>query len=208
MNATDPPPVEVLVINGSLRSGSYNRGLVDALREIIEGFPSLSFDELQDWDTIPLVNVDLIVSGSLPASVQRTVDRIREADAVLVVTPEYCYGPPGGLKNLLDWQALPNPARSSFRHKPVGVLGASIGDLGTLRAQLALRTSFLFMDALVMGKPEVYVSNAASKFDDTGALQDEATRQLLTRFVDDFVEHSHSALRRQLPTLGREFLYT
>ena len=200
--------LNVLAISGSLRTKSFNSGLVDALVQSAEHTESMKITKLEDWASLPMLNVDLLDAKGLPRTVQEVNQRIREADAVIIVTPEYCYGPPGGLKNLLDWQSLPDPADNTLRHKPVALLGASIGNFGTQRAQAALRTSLLFMDAVVMGKPEVYISNATAKFDDDGRLVHDGTAALLGRFLNDFEEHAAATLQRKLPLLVREFLFT
>ena len=95
-----------------------------------------------------------------------------------MATPEYNYGVPGVLKNALDWMSRP-PAESPLRHKPVAIMGASTGNFGTARAQLALRQTFQFIESYVLPKPEVMVFRAAERFDDDGELTDETTRELV-----------------------------
>ncbi|WP_433297091.1 NADPH-dependent FMN reductase [Pseudonocardia sp. CA-142604] len=198
-----PTVLQVLAICGSLRSGSYNAGLV---RELLVAAPaSMSIDVLDGIDRLPLVNNDLVVDGAPPESVLRLDDRIRSADTVIIASPEYCYGIPAPLKNLLDWIASP-PHVNCFRFKPVGLIGASIGVHGTLRAQLALRQTLLFLEAAVLAKPEVYIADAAAKYD--GELVDQKTKELLRLFLGNLEEFARATLSRRLDPNSREFLFT
>ncbi|MCE7002263.1 NAD(P)H-dependent oxidoreductase [Kibdelosporangium philippinense] len=201
---TDPSALNVLAICGSLRAGSFNAGLVRALTA--DAPPAMKIDVLDAWHELPPLNNDLVVGGVLPGPVQHISDRIRAADAVIIATPEYCYGVPGTLKNLLDWMSFPPPV-NCFRFKPVGVLGASAGAFGTVRAQLALRQTLMFLDATVMTKPEVYVTDAASKYD-SGVLADQPTIKLLRHFLDSFEEFVRVCQARGLDPATREFLFT
>ncbi len=157
--------------------------------------------------TFPVLNADLLDDeGQPPAPVRRVADLVRAADAVIFASPEYCYSVPGPLKNLTDWLALP-PHVNSLRFKPTGVIGASPGPGGAARGQMALRASLMFHDAIVMGKPEIAVSFSGVKFDAEGNLKDEATVELLRRYLSDFIEFSVSTRARGLESLDREFLF-
>src|SRR5262245_7001802 len=165
--------LRVLAIAGSLRRGSYNRGLVRAAEELAPA--SLAIESF-DLSAIPLYNGDVEREG-FPPSVQELRERIRGADALLIATPEYNYSVPGVLKNAIDWASRP-PA-PPFRDKPIAIVGATPGGFGTTRAQHHLRQSFVFLDARVLSRPEVLIPGAAEKFDAEGRLVDEKTRKLL-----------------------------
>jgi chromate reductase len=109
-------------------------------------------------------------------------DRIRAADALLIATPEYNYSVPGVLKNAIDWASRP-PREAPMRGKPIGVMGATPGAWGTVRAQLALRQSFIFTESLCMIRPEVLVSHARDKFDAQSELTDPPTREFVRALV-------------------------
>jgi chromate reductase, NAD(P)H dehydrogenase (quinone) len=111
---------------------------------------------------------------------------IRQADALLIATPEYNYGVPGVLKNAVDWASRP-PSKSVLEGKPVALMGATPGHGGTARAQLALRQSFVFTRSPVMPGPELLVAEAPQQFAEDGTLRDDSTRKhvrdLLERLV-------------------------
>src|SRR5262245_20908809 len=165
--------LRVLAIAGSLRRGSYNRGLVRAAQELA---PASLRIERFDLAPVPLYDGDVEAQG-LPASVQELRERIRAADAVLIATPEYNYSVPGVLKNAIDWAS--RPPDQPFQDKPLALVGATPGGFGTTRAQHHLRQSFVFLDARVLSRPELLVAGAAGKFDAEGRLVDERTRKLL-----------------------------
>jgi chromate reductase len=167
-------------IAGSLRAGSYNRALLRAAVALApEGLEIVVFDRLGE---IPLYNADVEAQGD-PEGVVALKAAIREADALLVVTPEYNYGVPGVLKNAVDWASRP-PSKSVLEGKPTAIMGATPGRGGTARSQLALRQSFVFTRTPVLPGPEVLVGEASQKFSDEGELRDEATR----KFVHELLE--------------------
>jgi chromate reductase len=139
--------------------------------------------EVFDIAGIPLFNQD---DENTPPEVIEFKTRIRGADAILIATPEYNYSIPGVLKNAIDWASRP-PGDNVWSGKPVAVLGASVGRLGTARAQYHLRQVFVTLNMHVLNQPEVMVSNAADLFDATGTLTNQETQarlqQLLTQFV-------------------------
>jgi chromate reductase len=171
--------LKVLTICGSLRRESYNRKLMRAAIELAP--PGFQITESIRIDELPYLNEDVAHAG-LPAPVQRINEQVRAADAVVFVTPEYNYGVPGVLKNVLDWITTPHPPHNALRFKPVGLMGASIGNFGTVRCQLALRQTFLFIESYVMPKPEIYLFRAQDKFDTQGRLTDEPARELLKAY--------------------------
>src|SRR5512134_754647 len=131
-------PIRILGVAGSLRKRSYNRSALRAATQLLPPGTTLDVFEL---DGIPGFNEDLETSP--PASVVDLKNRIRAADAVLFVTPEYNYSVPGVLKNAIDWASRPY-GDSAWDGKTVGVVGASVGTLGTARAQYHLRQMFVF----------------------------------------------------------------
>jgi len=170
--------VRVLGIAGSLRAGSFNRSLLRAAQELApEGMDIRSFDIAP----IPLYNADVEARGD-PEPVATLKTAIREADALLVATPEYNFGVPGVLKNAIDWASRP-PDKTPLRGKPAAIMGASPGASGTVRAQLQLRQAFVFTQTLAVLAPEVLVPRAHEKFDQDGRLTDEKTRELVRKLL-------------------------
>src|SRR4029079_3753349 len=120
--------------------------------------------------------------------------RIRAADAVLIVTPEYNYSIPGVLKNAIDWASRPY-GDSAWQGKPVAVMGASVGLFGTARAQYHLRQCFVFLDMDPVNQPEVMIGNAAQRFDAQGNLTDETSRKLIAGLLDALAEKARSRMK-------------
>ncbi|HZS85638.1 MAG TPA: NADPH-dependent FMN reductase [Stellaceae bacterium] len=160
----------VLGISGSLRKGSYNTAALRAAQELAP--PGMAIETI-GISALPLYNEDVRAAG-FPPAVQELRRRIAAADALLFVTPEYNYSMPGVLKNAIDWAS--RPPDQPFNDKPVAIMGASPGMIGTARAQYHLRQSCVFLNMHVLNKPEVMIANAASRFDAEGRLTDEATR--------------------------------
>lgn len=172
--------VRILGIAGSLRQGSYNRAALRAAQELApDGMQIDSFD----IGAIPLYNEDLRAQG-YPPPVADLRQRIKAADGLLIVTPEYNYSIPGVLKNAIDWAS--RPPEQPFDGKPVAVMGASIGAMGSSRAQYHLRQCCVFLNALVMNRPEVMIAAAGSRFDADGALTDQPTRDFLAAYLAAF----------------------
>jgi chromate reductase len=175
-------PVRVLGIPGSLRKGSYNRGLLRAAAELLPDGMSLDVFEL---GAIPLYSGDVEAAG-VPEPVQDFQRRIDAADALLFATPEYNYSMAGVLKNAIDWASRPSPVRPAqpFNGKPVAMMGASAGMMGTGRAQYHLRQTCVFLNMLPLNKPEVFVAAAQTKFDAQGRLTDETARTLIRQLLE------------------------
>jgi chromate reductase len=152
--------MKVLAISGSLRSESHNTAL---LRAAAEEAPVGV--ELELWEGLreipPYVADDDLVPG--PASVEALRDAVRDADAVLIATPEYNSSVPGALKNALDWASRPI-ATNAFRNKPVAVIGASVGAFGAVWAQAELRKVLAAMGARV-AEVELAVGHAHERLD-------------------------------------------
>ena len=170
-----PYSFQVLGIAGSLRSGSYNRSLIKAAAELAPaGMQVVTFDRLGE---IPLYNEDLEAKGD-PRPVAALKTSIKEADALLIATPEYNYGMPGPLKNAIDWASRP-AASTPLKGKVALIVGASPGPGGTVRAQLALRQSFVFTQTWALPGPEYALARCEDKFDSNGRLTDDLSRKLL-----------------------------
>ncbi|MFI4967885.1 MAG: NADPH-dependent FMN reductase [Gammaproteobacteria bacterium] len=174
--------IKVLGIAGSLRKGSYNKL---ALRAAIELKPAGMDIESFDIAPIPLYNEDLREQG-FPSVVEEFREKIRAADALLFVTPEYNYSVAGVLKNAIDWAS--RPPDQPFNDKPVAIMGASISRLGTARAQYHLRQTAVFLNMHVLNKPEVMISGAATAFDADGRLTDEGARKLIAELLVNLME--------------------
>lgn len=182
--------IKVLGIAGSLRKGSYNKL---ALRAAIELKPAGMDIESFDIAPIPLYNEDLREQG-FPSVVEEFREKIRAADALLFVTPEYNYSVAGVLKNAIDWAS--RPPDQPFNDKPVAIMGASISRLGTARAQYHLRQTAVFLNMHVLNKPEVMISGAATAFDADGRLTDEGTRKLIVELLVNLKDWSERLKRR------------
>ena len=165
--------LKILGFAGSLRKGSYNRMLMKTAQLLLPPNTSLEIFALDD---IPPFNADL--ETNMPEVVLEFKQKIRAADAILIVTPEYNYSVPGVLKNAIDWASRPYPD-NSFQGKPVALMSASTGMLGGARAQYHLRQTLVFLDMHPVNKPEVFVTFAAQKFDEEGHLTDEKTRDVV-----------------------------
>jgi len=170
--------ISILGFAGSLRKGSYNKMALNAARKLA---PYNAEIEVFDLEGIPLFNQDL--EQNPPEKVKEFKKRIREADAILITTPEYNYSIPGVLKNAIDWASRPY-GDNAFDGKPVAVMGASIGMLGTARAQYHLRQCFVFLNMYPINSPEVMITFADEKFDENGNLKDEETKG----FIKDLLE--------------------
>ena len=174
---SDQPSVKILGVSGSLRRDSYNTAALRAAKELAPAGVTL---ETFDIAPIPLYNEDVRAQG-FPQAVGDFRARIKAADALLIVTPEYNYSIPGVLKNAIDWAS--RPPEQPFNGKPIALMGASIGAFGTARAQYHLRQSFVFMNGLVLNQPEVMIGAAGTRFDAQGRLIDEKSRELITALL-------------------------
>src|SRR6476661_2462591 len=173
--------LRVVGIAGSLRRASYNRALLCAAQQLTP--PSLVI-EIEVLDDLPMFNADLD-GADTPEAVIRLRGAVREADGLLLVTPEYNHGVPGVMKNAIDWLSQPL-AQSALDGKPTALMGASSGAAGTARGQSQLRQSFVLTNTPSMLRPEVLVGRAQDKFDATGRLTDEGTRRFVASFLEQF----------------------
>jgi chromate reductase len=168
-------------ICGSLRQGSFNAAV---LRAAVELAPAGVKIEPLAWGDLPIYNADH--DGDLtPANVQKFKDAVRAADAILIVSPEYNYSVPGGLKNAIDWVSREKPGTvQAFADKPVAIMAASQGAIGTARMLYHLRQIFVFHDAKVLNRPEIMVGQAQNKVDAAGKLTDEVTRGFIKQQIE------------------------
>src|ERR1043166_833799 len=171
--------IRILGIAGSLRRESYNRAALRAATQLVPQEATLDNFEL---DGIPGFNQD--EEKNPPAKVVELKRRVREAHAILIVTPEYNYSVPGVLKNAIDWASRPY-GDSAWAGKPVAIMGASVGTIGTARAQYHLRQPFVFLDMYAVNQPEVMIANAAQRFDAQGNLTDETSRKLIQQLLQN-----------------------
>jgi chromate reductase, NAD(P)H dehydrogenase (quinone) len=172
---------KILAFAGSLRKGSYNKALVQAAVELA---PENVLIEVFDLEGIPPFNNDDV--NNPPAQVTEFKEKIRNADALLIATPEYNYSIPGVLKNAIDWASRPfqgNP----LEDKPLAIMSASTGRLGGARAQYHLRQTFVFLNMHPINRPEVMLSQAAENIDASGRLTNEQTRTLIKQLIEALV---------------------
>ena len=179
---------------GSLSSTSINRVLAKALISVAPD--DLEFTEIPIRD-LPLYCQDY--DADFPPAASALKQAIAAADAVLFVTPEYNRSIPGGLKNAIDWASRPW-GENSFDHIPAGVIGASIGQIGTALAQQSLRGVLSFCNARQMTAPEAYIQFAADDFGDDGTVANPRTEAFLRDFMAEFREH----VQRVLTVLPRQ----
>jgi len=164
--------LDVIVICGSLRKGSFNAALARALPSLAPA--GMALKPAPAWDKFPVYNADIQNSTGFPAEVTVWADAIRSADGVIIVSPEYNWSIPGGLKNAIDWASRLKDV--PFANKPVALQSCSGGLLGGGRMQYHLRMALTAIDASMFGKPEVFVNFSAKKFDEkTLALTDQPT---------------------------------
>lgn len=178
-------PFRILGISGSLRKQSLNTAALRAAQTLVPADVQL---DIFDLASIPIYNDDVREQQGYPESVRDFREKIAAADAVLIVSPEYNYSIPGVLKNAIDWAS--RPPSQPFDGKPVAIMGASPGMLGTARMQYHLRQVFVFLNGMVMNKPEVMISAANTKFDADGNLTDAATADFMRKHLQALVDWS------------------
>ena len=155
-----------------------------ALQVAYKALRSVADLEILDWRQVPPFNADVLEVG-MPASVAAIRTRIAEADGVVIATPEYNFSIPGMMKNLLDW--LSRGQDQPLAAKPVALLSATTGPLGGARVQYDLRRVLLFVNAMVLVKPEVFIGQGHAKFDADGSCTDEATKNFVSAQMNEFV---------------------
>lgn len=176
---------DVITICGSLRKGSYNRMVMNSLAGLAP--QNMHLREAPPYHEFPLYNADIQNSTGFPAAVVALGDAIRSADGVIFVTPEYNFGIPGPLKNAIDW--VSRLQNQPFAGKPVALQSASPGPLGGSRVQYDLRRSMVFLDALTLNKPEIFIGNCMQRIDEkTGQVADAQTKQFISQQLTAFAK--------------------
>jgi chromate reductase, NAD(P)H dehydrogenase (quinone) len=172
---------QIAVVVGSLRRDSINRKLANALIKLAPA--EFSFKQLK-IDDLPLYNQD--DDGNQAESVKRLKREIKASHGVLFVTPEYNRSVPGVLKNAIDHASRPY-GQSAWAGKPAGVLGASIGTVGTAIAQQHLRISMGYLDMPALSQPEAFIHVKEGFFDASGDIASEDSRKFLQGWMDKYV---------------------
>ena len=173
-----PDTLELVAISGSLRTASYNSALLRNLPELAPAGLRFTVHSIAE---IPVFNQDLEAQG-MPPAVTRLHQAIRASDGLVIATPEYNHGVPGGLKNALDWLSR-GPMPHGLYGIPTAILGGSDGLIGTTRAQAALRQTLATLNAPTLPFPQVLVSHVHKKIDATGRLTDEPTREFIRTWL-------------------------
>jgi chromate reductase len=183
MIMTDAKKQNVLILCGSLRNGSLNKAVARTLPELAPD--GMMLTDAPPYDGFTLYNADHHQATVFPPPVVTFADAIRAADGVIIVSPEYNFSVPGGLKNAIDW--VSRMKEQPFREKPVALQSASGGPLGASRMQYHLRQVLLAIDAFVFTRPEIFVTFASQKIDEkAGKLKDEPTREIIGRQLAAF----------------------
>ena len=173
--------IKLVGISGSLRTGSYNTMLLHAVNELLPDRVSMELLSIADF---PVYNADfdLPLKNERPASVEQFRAVLAKADGIVIVSPEYNYSIPGGLKNAIDWASRGEDSPLAGKH--VSLMGATTGQWGTVRMQLAFLPIFTALKMPYINKFEVFVSLAQKKFDNEGKLTDNDTRELLKKHLE------------------------
>lgn len=177
---------KIIGISGSLRTGSYNTLLLQAIKENMPDDFSLEIASIKD---VPLYNGDDEQSTGIPKSVAMLKEKIAASDALLISTPEYNHGIPGVLKNALDWLTRPSDdVIRIFKKRKIGIIGASPSRLGTAFAQTAWLPILGYLNTHTYFGNQIFVSSAHTLFDKEGRLTDETTKKLLKEYIAGFCD--------------------
>jgi chromate reductase len=176
---------KIIGISGSLRRQSFNTALLLAAVELAPAGLTIEIGSIRD---IPLYDFD-VEQAAYPAAVTQLKEQIVAADGLLLVTPEYNNSLPGVFKNTIEWLSRP-PADAPriFRQRPVGVIGASPGNFGTILSQNAWLPVLRTLGTRPWFASPIYLSQAAKAFDEHGRLIDEAVREKLRKYLQGFAE--------------------
>jgi len=175
-------PINVLAIAGSLRRGSWNRRLLEAAQELAPAGMRIDIADIAD---VPLYDGDRDTDDTRPQAVGSLKQQVALSDGLLIATPEYNHSVPGVLQNAIDWISRP-AMRSPLAGKPAAIIGSSPGALGATRAQQHLKLVLMATLAQVLPHPGVSIGMVAEKFDTSGKLVHEPTRQFVTGFLAEF----------------------
>ena len=172
-------PIKILAVSGSLRKASYNTAALRAAKELAPDGAEIGIYDIAGFP-------EYVQDTEQPAKVTEFKQEIRQADAILISSPEYNYSVPGVLKNAIDWASRPY-GDSAWDGKPAAIMGVSPGAIGTARMQYHLRQIMVFLNMFPINRPEVMISNAAQKFDADGNLTDEKTKQFIRGMLESLV---------------------
>jgi chromate reductase, NAD(P)H dehydrogenase (quinone) len=182
-------PMRILALGGSLREASRNRALLDEAAAMVPADTVLDLSQLTVIGSLALFNQDVVEGSGLPPAVVELKDSLREADGLLIATPEYNWGIPGFLKNAIDWASRPASEISQvFGDLPVALIGAG-GGSGTRNAQFAWVMVFRYLKMRPWFGQTLFVDRASERFDDHNHLSDGATREQLRAVMEGFVTH-------------------
>jgi len=182
--------LRILGVPGSLRKNAYSTGLLHAAVELVPEGSSLEIAGIQGF---PVFNQD--EETDPPEAVLRFKEKVRASDAVLFSLNEHNYGLSAAAKNVLDWGSRPY-AESVWNGKPAGMMSASIGMIGGVRAQYELRQSMVFLNMFPINRPEVIVPMAAQRFDAAGRLTDATSRRFIHDHLVELVRYARILLRK------------
>lgn len=175
---------KIVGLCGSLRKGSYNNMLLNFVATLI---PEGIHFEFVRFDDVPIYNADIDIPevAERPESVNKFRDALADADAFIIVSPEYNYSIPGGLKNAIDWASRGKD--SPLMHKPVAVMGATQGRWGTVRMQTAFLPIFTFLNMNPVLQPEVLIAQAQNTFNEEGKISDERTIAIIKKKIENLL---------------------
>jgi chromate reductase, NAD(P)H dehydrogenase (quinone) len=174
--------LNIVSVCGSLRKASFNAALQRALPSLAP--PGIKITPAPPWSDMPVYNAD-IQAGGFPAPVTAWANALRAADGVIIVSPEYNWTIPGGLKNAIDWTSRMKD--DPFKGKPVAIQSCAGGLLGGARMQYHLRQSLTSVEAVMLIRPEVFVNFSAKKFDEkTLELTDQPTKDMVKLQLEAF----------------------
>ena len=178
----------IIAIPGSLRRDSFNLRLLQAAQSVTPADCRLEIETLNE---IPLYNGDIEKDAGIPSAVQSLKDRIADADGLLIASPEYNNSLPGVLKNAVDWLSRPAADQARvFRGRPVAIIGATPGGMGTALSQTAWLPVLRTLGTKPWFGGSLYVSRAHLVFDENGAIQDESLRERLRNFIAGFAAYA------------------
>ena len=178
--------LKIVGLSGSLRQGSYNAMLLRAAAELK---PPDCAVEIASIAGVPLYNPDEHEAKGVPPAVAELKDRVAAGDGLLLVTPEYNAGIPGVFKNAIDWLSRPpTDIPRIFNNRPVGLIGATTGRMGTAFSQTAWLPVFRILGMRAWFGQQIYLSDCAKFFDPSGKLTDAATRERVQSYMAGFAE--------------------